>query len=86
MFSFQSQTARSTSQKYHGHSSPGAGPSGFSMPGTWEGPGGKCSGNNRSFHLVCPGICNKDPNSSNNGKDPVGQVHCPLWSSKENTN
>ena len=86
MFSFQSQTAKSTSQKYHGHSSPGASPSGFSMPGTWERPGRKCSGNNRPFHQVCPGICYKDPNGSNNGKDPVGQVHCPLWSSQENTN
>ena len=46
-----------------------------------KGPGGKCSGDNRSFHQVSPGICNKDPNGSDNGKDPVGQVHCPLWSS-----
>ena len=38
MLSFQSQAAKSTSWKYHGHSSPGAGPSGFSMPGTWERP------------------------------------------------
>ena len=83
MFSFQSQTAKSTSRKYHGHSSPGASPSRFSMPGTWERPGRKCSGNNRPFHQVCPGVCYKDPNSSNNGKDPVGQVHCPLWSSQK---
>ena len=46
MFSFQSQTAKSTSRKYHGHSSPGAGPSGFSMPGTCERPGRKCSSDN----------------------------------------
>ena len=69
MFSFQSQTAKSTSQKYCGQSSPGASPSRFSMPGAWERPGRKCSGNNRPFHQVCPGICYKDPNSSNNGKD-----------------
>ena len=86
MPSFQSQTAKSSSQKYRGHSSPGAGSSGFSMPGTWERLGIKCSGNNRSFHQVSPGVCNKDPNGSDNGKDPVGQVHCPLWSSQENTN
>ena len=38
MLSFQSQTAKSTSWKYHGHSTPGASPSRFSMPGTWERP------------------------------------------------
>ena len=48
---------------------------------TWERPGRKCSGNNRPFHQVCPGVCHKDPNGSNNGEDPMGQVHCPLWSS-----
>ena len=83
MLSFQSQTAKSTSRKYRGHSSPGVGPSGFSMPGTWERPGRKCSGNNRPFHQVCPGVCYKDPNGSNNGEDPVGQVHCSLWSSQK---
>ena len=46
----------------------------------------KCSGHNRPFHQVRPGVCNKDPNGSDNGKDPVGQVHCPLWSSQKNTN
>ena len=54
MFSFQSQTAKSTSQKYRGHSSPRASPSGFSMPGTWERPGRKCPGHNRPFHQVHP--------------------------------
>ena len=83
MSSFQSQTDKSSSQEHCGHSSLGAGPFGFSMPGTWERLGGKCSGHNRPFHQVCPGICNKDPNSSDNGKDPVGQVHCPLWSSQK---
>ena len=83
MPSFQSQMAKSTSQKYHGHSSPGAGPSGFSMPGTWERPGRKCSGDSRPFHQVCPGVCYKDPHGSNNGKDLVGQVHCSLWSSQK---
>ena len=38
------------------------------------------------FTRYTQAICNKDPNGSNNGEDPVGQVHCPLWSSQENTN
>ena len=38
MFSFQSQTAKSASQKHCGHSSSGAGPPWLSMPGTWERP------------------------------------------------
>ena len=80
MFSFQGQTAKSTSQKYHGHSSPGVGPSWLSMPGTWERPGRKCSGDNRPFHQVHSGICNKNPNGTNDGKDPMGQIYCPLWS------
>ena len=29
------------------------------MPGTWEWPGRKCSGDNRPFHQVCPGICTR---------------------------
>ena len=38
------------------------------------------------FTRYCPGICNQDPNSSDNGKDPYGdQIHCPLWSSRKNT-
>ena len=78
---FKARQPKAPLKKYHGHSSPGAGPSRFSMPGTWERPGRKCAGNNRPFHQVCPGICYKDPNGSYNGKDPVGQVHCPLWSS-----
>ena len=86
ILSFQSQTAKSTSWKYCGHSSPGASPSRYSMPGTWEKPEGKCSGNNRPFHQVCPGICYKGPNGSHNGEDPVGQVHCPLWSSRKYIN
>ena len=86
MSSFQSQTAKSSHQEHRGHSSLGASPFGFSMPGTWERPGRKCSGHNRPFHQVHPGICNKDPNGSDNGKDPVGQVHCPLWSPQKNTN
>ena len=61
MFSFQSQTAKSTSCKYHGYSYPGVGPSGFSMPVTWDRPERKCSSDNRSFHQVCSGICYKDP-------------------------
>ena len=78
---FKARQPKAPLKKYHGHSSLGASPSRFSMSGTWERPGGKCSGNNRPFHQVCPGVCYKDPNSSNNGKDPVAQVHCPLWSS-----
>ena len=38
MSSFQSQAAKSSSQEHCGHSSLGAGPFGFSMPGTWERP------------------------------------------------
>ena len=83
--SFQGQAAKSSSWKHCGHSSLRASPFGFSMPGTWERLGRKCSGHNRPFHQVCPGICNQDPNSSDNGEDPVGQVHCPLWSSQKNT-
>ena len=86
MSSFQSQTTKSSLWEHRGHSSLGASPFGFSMPGTWERLGRKCSGHNRPFHQVRPGICNKDPNGSDNGKDPVGQVHCPLWSSQKNTN
>ena len=37
------------------------------------------------FTRYAPGVCNQDPNSSDHGKDPVGQVHCPLWSSRKNT-
>ena len=69
MSSFHSQTAKSSSREHCGHSSLGAGPFGFSMPGTWERLGGKCSGHNRPFHQVCPGVCNKDPNGSDHGKD-----------------
>ena len=72
MLSFQSQTAKSTSQKHCGHSSPGASPSRFSMPGTWERPGGKCFGNNRPFHQVCPGICYKDPKWLKQWQRPCG--------------
>ena len=71
MFSFQSQTAKSASQKHHGHSSSGVGPPWLSMPGTWEGPGRKCSGDHRPFHQVHSGICNKDTNSTNDSKDPI---------------
>ena len=80
MFSFQSQTAKSTSWKHHGHSSPGTGPSWLSMPGTWERPGRKCSGDNRPFHQVHSGICYKNSNGTDNGKDPMGQIYCSLQS------
>ena len=33
------------------------------MPGTREGPRRKCSCDHRSFHQVCSGICNRNPNS-----------------------
>ena len=85
MFSFQSQTAKSTSQKHHGHLSSGVGPPWSSMPGTWEWPGRKCSGDHRPFHQVFSGICNKDPNSTNYGKDPMGQIYCPLWSTQKDS-
>ena len=85
MFSFQSQTAKSTSWKYHGHSSSGVGPPWLSMPGTWEGPGRKCSGDHRPFHQVHSGICNKNPISTNDGKDPMGQIYCPLWSTQKDS-
>ena len=86
MFSFQSQTAKSTSWKYHGHSSLGVGPSWLPVPGTWERPGRKCSGDHRPFHQVCSGICYKDPDSTNNGEDPMGQIYCPLWSPWKDSN
>ena len=72
MSSFQSQTAKSSSQEHCGYSSLGAGPFGFSMPGTWERPGGKCSGHNRPFHQVHPGVCNKDPNRLRQRQRPCG--------------
>ena len=53
------------------------------MPGTWEGPGSKCSGDHRPFHQVCLGVCNKNPNSTNDGKDCMGQIYCPLWSTQK---
>ena len=86
MFSFQSQAAKSTSWKYCGHSSPGVGPPQLSMPGTWERPGRKCAGDNRPFHQVHSGICYKNSNGTDNGEDPMGQVHCSLWSSWEDFN
>ena len=83
MFSFQSQTAKSISWKYHGHSSPGAGSSWLSMPETWIRPGRKCSGNNRPFHQVCSGICYKNSNGTDNGEDPMGLIYCPLQSPRK---
>ena len=53
------------------------------MPGTWERREENVLVITDHFHQVCPGVCNKDPNGSDNGKDPVGQVHCPLWSSRK---
>ena len=83
MFSFQSQIAKSASWNYHGHSSSGAGPPWSPMPGTWEGPGRKCSGDHRPFHQVCSGICNKNPNSTNDSEHSMGQIYCPLWSTQK---
>ena len=85
MFSFQSQTAKSTSWKHHGHSSSGAGPPWLSMPGTWEGPRRKCSGDHRPFNQVCSGVCNKDSNHTNDCKDPMGQIYCPLWATQKDS-
>ena len=65
MSCFQSQAAKSSPQKHHGHTSSRAGPPWLSVPGTWEGPGWECSGGHRPFHQVCPGICNQDPNHPN---------------------
>ena len=42
-------------------------------------PGRECSGGHRPFHQVCPGLCHKDPNCTNDCQNPMGQVHCPLW-------
>ena len=86
MFIFQNQTAKSAFWKHHGHSSSGAGPPWLSMPGTWEGPGRKCSGDHRPFHQVCSGICNKDSNCTNDCKDPMGQIYCPLWATQKDSN
>ena len=30
------------------------------------------------------GMCNQEPNCSDNSQDPMGQVHCPLWVAWEN--
>ena len=86
MFSFQSQTAKSASWKYHGHWSSGVGPPWLPVPGTWEGSGRKCSDDHRPFHQLWSGICNKNPNSTNDGKDPMGQIYCPLWSTQKDFN
>ena len=76
---FQGQAAKRPPQKYHGHTSFGAGLPWLPVSGTWEGPGGECSSVYRSFHQVCPGICHQDPDHPNDCQNPMGQVHYPLW-------
>ena len=43
-------------------------------------------GDNRPFHQVCSGICYKNPNGTDNGEDPMGQIYCPLWSPQKDFN
>ena len=50
-----------------------------------KGPEEKCSGDHRPFHQVCSGICNENPNSTNDGRDPMGQIYCPLWSTRKDS-
>ena len=65
MSCFQSQTAKCPPQKHCGHTSPRVGPPQLLVSGAWEGPERKCSGGDRPFHQVCPGLCHKDPNCPN---------------------
>ena len=70
-------------QKHHGHTSSRAGPPQLHVSGTWKGPGRECSGSNRPFHQVCPGLCHQNPNCLNDCQNPMGQVHYPLWVSQK---
>ena len=76
---FKARQPKVPPQKHCGHTSSRAGPPWLPVSGTWEGPGGEWSSSHRSFHQVCPGICNQDPNCPNDCQNPMGQVHCPLW-------
>ena len=38
------------------------------------------------FTRYSSGICYKNPNGTNNGKDPMGQIYCPLWSPQKDFN
>ena len=81
---FQGEATSGSHGEYHGNPSPGTSVHQLPVPGAREGYGGKCPGSNRPFHLLCPGICHLIPDGPNNSQDPLGQLYCPLWVTREN--